>query len=93
MNTPLSLADDSPITDPVADTDVEELDEAEALEFLRAMDAYRRRRRFPSLLEILQVLRRLGWRKAPPVGAPAVPMGAPRLDIQAAEAVPKGQGP
>jgi hypothetical protein len=78
MNTPVSLADDGRIPDPGTDTDTdaEELDEAEALEFLRAMDAYRRRpgRRFPSLLEILQVLRKLDWRKV-------MPVGVPRLDI------------
>jgi hypothetical protein len=42
----------------------------EEKEFLLAIDRYKRRhhRPFPTWLEVLDVLRSLGWRKVPPPG-------------------------
>jgi hypothetical protein len=61
----------------------------EDLEALQAIDSYRRTsgRKFPSVTETLNVLRQLGWRKGPAVGAPAVPIGPAQLDLTTAEAL------
>ena len=41
---------------------------AEEVEFLRAMELYRRKRPFPTLTEVLRVLKGLGYRKVEPSG-------------------------
>lgn len=46
---------------------------AEELEWLKAVDAYRRRRPFPTWREVLALLRSLGYRKLAPAGPPPEP--------------------
>jgi hypothetical protein len=47
----------------------------EEVEFLKAMDAYKRRSKFPTWREVLAVLRSLGYRKVAPAGPLPVPVG------------------
>src|SRR5947207_2669643 len=66
----------------------------EELEYLQAIDQFKRRtgRKFLSWLQVLEVLRQLGWKKVSPPSGPAVPMGPARMDIQEMAVTVKDHG-
>jgi hypothetical protein len=49
---------------------------ADEIEFMGAMDSYKRRsgRMFPTCSEVLEVIKSLGYVKLPPVATPSVPL-------------------